>query len=295
MRSFNRAVTQRAGALEQSYLHRGRPLGEARLLFEVGAGEADVAALRGRLGLDSGYLSRLLRSLETQGLVRVRRREEDGRRRDVVLTSNGLAELAAYDALSDDLARSLLTSLSARQRDRLVAAMAEVERLMRAASVELRLDAPDSAAARWCLGEYFAELAERFEAGFDPSTSRPATDAEMTPPAGYFVVAWLGGRPVGCGALRRPGSGIGEIKRMWTAPAARGLGIARKILQWLEARARETGIGKLRLDTNRALQEAHALYRQEGYREVPAFNDEPYAHHWFEKQLEIDQAVAQNS
>ena len=79
--------------------------------------------------------------------------------------------------------------------------------------------------------------------------------------------------------------GTGEIKRMWTAPNARGLGIARRVLRWLEVKAREAGLTRLRLETNRALNEAQALYRGEGYWEVALFNAEPYAHHWFEKRL----------
>ncbi len=71
IRRFNRAVTQRVGALEVDYLRRGRPLAEARLLFEIGADGVDLRTLRGKLGLDSGYLSRLLQSLTTQGLITV--------------------------------------------------------------------------------------------------------------------------------------------------------------------------------------------------------------------------------
>src|ERR1700687_1798433 len=93
VRRFNRLVTQRVGALEDSYLRRARPLGEARLIFEIGAGGADVRAMRGKLGLDSGYLSRLLRSLEAQGLIEVSEQIGDGRLRRVALTRKGRAEL----------------------------------------------------------------------------------------------------------------------------------------------------------------------------------------------------------
>jgi DNA-binding MarR family transcriptional regulator/GNAT superfamily N-acetyltransferase len=285
VRRFNRVVTQRVGALEDSYLRRGRPLGEARLIFEAGMHGVDVRALRNKLGLDSGYLSRLLRSLETQGLITVRRQTGDGRLRRVSLTSKGRAELATYDGLSDELAESILAPLSTGQRNRLVTAMAEVERLIRAASIEVRVEAPNSVDARWCLDEYFRELATRFDTGFDPTKSNPARDEEMTPPAGYFVVARLEGCPVGCGALKRTKKTNGEIKRMWTAPSARGQGVARRVLQTLELIARDIGLRKLRLETNRTLKEAQALYRQEGYQEVAPFNDEPYADHWFEKKL----------
>ncbi|WP_114943600.1 bifunctional helix-turn-helix transcriptional regulator/GNAT family N-acetyltransferase [Microvirga calopogonii] len=285
VRRFNRIVTQHVGALEDSYLQRGRPLGEARLLHEIGPDGVDVRALRDRLGLDSGYVSRLLRSLETQGLVKTGNGQGDGRIRRAVLTPKGCAERATYDALSDDLAASFLSPLDSAQRERLVNAMAEVERLLRAGAVELHLEAPDSAAARACLEQYFRELAERFDIGFDPARSNPASVEDMTPPAGYFMVARLDGHPVGCGALKVADGITGEVKRMWTAPSARGLGIARRVLRALEEKARDVGLVRLHLETNRSLTEAQALYRREGYEEVTPFNSEPYAHHWFEKPL----------
>ena len=285
VRRFNRLVTQRVGALQESYLSRGRPLGEARLIFETGRQGADLRELRDRLGLDSGYLSRLLRSLEAQGLVETGKEAADGRRRRVGLTGKGGAELAAYDRLSDELAAAILAPLGAGERARLVAAMAEVERLIRAAAIEIRVEAPSSAVARRCLSAYFRELAARFEAGFDPGRN-PAGDDEMTPPAGFFVVARRDGRPVGCGALIRIGESTGEVKRMWTAPAARGQGVARRVLRKLEELAVEAGLDTVRLDTNRALVEAVAFYRREGYREIARYNANPYAHHWFEKQIE---------
>lgn len=285
VRRFNRIVTQHVGALEDSYLQRGRPLGQARLLHEIGSEGIDVRVLRERLKLDSGYISRLLRALEAQGLVEMHNHAADGRVRRVVLTPKGYAERATYDALSDDLAMSFLKPLEPAQRDRLVNAMAEVERLLQAGGVDVRLEAPDSTAAQWCVQQYFEELAERFDIGFDPARSNSATVAEMTPPAGYFVIAWLDGDPAGCGALKVRDEITGEIKRMWTARFARGLGIARKVLRSLEAKAREVGLTRLRLETNRVLTEAQALYCQEGYEEVAPFNAEPYAHHWFEKRL----------
>src|SRR3954471_14983909 len=163
VRRFNRVVSRRIGALENSYLQRGRPLGEARMLYEIGPDGADLRELRERLGLDSGYASRLLRSLEGQDLVRVQGSADDGRRRRLSLTAKGRAEVATYDRLSDALADAMLTPLSASQRERLVAAMSEVERLIRAAAVEVRLELPSSADARACLEAYFTELAARFE------------------------------------------------------------------------------------------------------------------------------------
>jgi DNA-binding MarR family transcriptional regulator/GNAT superfamily N-acetyltransferase len=286
VRSFNRAVTQRIGALDSSFLDRGRPLGEARLIYEIGRDGRDVRALREQLALDSGYLSRLLRSLERQGLVRTRRGSGDGRGRHAELTRNGLAELDEYNRRSDEFAQSLLSPLGSGQRERLVAAMAEVERLLRAAAVEIRDEKPDSPAARACLEGYFRELAQRFDGGFDPALTISARPEEVTPPAGCFILARLDGAAIGCGALKVKDASIGEIKRMWVAPSARGLGVGRRILEALEGQARRFGIAILRLETNKTLQEARNLYRTSGYKEVAPFNDEPYAHHWFEKEIE---------
>ena len=285
VRRFNRTVTQRIGALSDVFLTRGRPLGQARLLWEIGPGGGDVRDLRARLDLDSGYLSRLLRSLERDRLITVRAGEADGRRRTARLTTAGEAERAELDRLSDQAAASLLGPLSAGQRERLVTAMAEVERLMTASAIEISVRDPRDPDARHCLRAYVEELAGRFDGGFDPGRSISAADHEMTPPAGLFLVATLHGEPVGCGALKfHPGEPAG-VKRMWVAGSVRGLGLGRRLLAELEARAAAHGVRALRLETNRTLTEAISLYRAAGYREVPAFNDEPYAHHWFEKEL----------
>ena len=107
----------------------------------------------------------------------------------------------------------------------------------------------------------------------------------MRPPSGALLVARLRGGPIGCGALKFHTGAPAELKRMWVAPEARGLGLGRRLLGELERYARDAGVEVLRLETNRALNEAIDLYRRSGYREVEAFNDEPYANHWFEKRL----------
>src|SRR5260370_27865192 len=242
VRRFNRAAPRRVGALDQSYLSRGRPLAEARMIVETGADGADVRALRNKLGLDSGYLRRLVHWLKAQGLVRVKSQAEDRRARRVTLTPRGREELAAYDRLSDELAQSMLAALDAAQRERLLSAMSEVERLIRAAAVEVRPAPPGSAEARWCLAEYFRELAERFESGFDPARSNSTSETDMTPPAGFFVVARLDAEPVGCGALVCGSGATGGIKRVWTAPSTRGVGVARKVLRTLEHIPPEQGL-----------------------------------------------------
>jgi DNA-binding MarR family transcriptional regulator/ribosomal protein S18 acetylase RimI-like enzyme len=285
VRSFNRTLTQRIGALDDEYLARERPLGASRVLWEVGDEGVAVSALRARLGLDSGYLSRLLRRLEKERLVVVEASPTDRRARIVRLRAAGRAERALLDRRSDELAESLLRPLDAAQRARLVDAMALIERLLTAGLVEIAVESPTGAAARFCIAAYLGELDARFEAGFDPQRSISADTEELVEPRGLLLVARLLEDPIGCGALKLHGSGPAEIKRMWVAPEARGLGVGRRLLMELEEHARLRGATVARLETNRSLTEAISLYRSAGYVEVAAFNDEPYADHWFEKAL----------
>ncbi|MGB6604649.1 MAG: helix-turn-helix domain-containing GNAT family N-acetyltransferase [Steroidobacteraceae bacterium] len=286
IRAFNRTVTRRLGVLNERYLGRHRPLAESRLLYEIGAQGAPVREVRARLGLDSGFVSRMLRNLERKGLAATRRRsDDDGRVRFARLTRSGLAELRRLNALSDDLAQSMLSPLSGKESRRLVAAMSEVERLLRASSVEIAPAAPASPDAHRCLNHYFAELATRFPEGYDRGLDGADDLSHFAPPRGSLLVARLFGEPVGCAALRTLEPGIGEIKRMWVAPAARGLGIGRRLLNELERVARRCRLRAVQLDTNGSLKEALRLYRSSGYREIGRFNDNPYAQHWFEKAL----------
>lgn len=285
VRSFNRAVTRRIGVLSDDYLGRGRPLAESRLLFEIGGEGADVRDLRARLSMDSGYLSRLLRALEAQGLAKSQPSPEDARVRRVTLTAKGRREADALDRRSQAFAASLLAPLRETQRERLIAAMAEVERLMRAAAVTVEVADPASTEARACVDAYLGEIDTRFDTGFDPTRGPSADPGELVPPSGAFLIARSDGEAVGCGALKVIGAGMGEIKRMWVAPTARGLGIAQRLLDALEGQAIAMHLHTLRLDTNKTLTEARSLYANNGYREIARYNDNPYADHWFEKRV----------
>jgi DNA-binding MarR family transcriptional regulator/predicted GNAT family N-acyltransferase len=285
VRRFHRLVTRRAGALEDHFLGRDRPLGESRVLYEVGRAGADLRELRSRLDLDSGYLSRLVQSLMAAGLVALRPAEGDERVRRAELTVSGLAELEEMNRRSDAAAEAILAPLSPEQRERLVGAMAVVQRLLRMSGVRIERAHPSTPAARWCVAQYFQELDRRFDDGFDPGQSVPADDAELVPPRGAFLVATVEGDAVGCGAVKTIQPGVGSLKRMWVADSARGLGLGRRMLAALEEEARSLGLTTLRLETNRTLTEAIGLYRHAGYVEVPAFNTDPYADHWFEKRI----------
>ena len=285
VRRFNRVVTERVGAFSDRFLGRPRPLAEARLLWEIGLGGCEVRLLRSRLGLDSGYLSRLLRSLEAAGLVEVSPRPSDARVRVARLTRAGRRERAALDRRSDELAQSLLAPLSDEQQQRLVAAMRDVERLLVATSVQITAVDPEHPDAQYCLAEYVAELNRRSTRSFDPSVGATALPHEVRSPAGQFFVAYLHGEPIGCGAVKHHPDAPAEIKRMWIARRARGLGLGRRLLETLEACAKAGGARVAHIETSAVLAEALSLYRSTGWVEVPPFNDEPFADHWLEKDL----------
>jgi DNA-binding MarR family transcriptional regulator/N-acetylglutamate synthase-like GNAT family acetyltransferase len=285
LRRFNRTYTQRIGVLDESYLGTGRPLNASRLLFEVGAAETvTIRQLRDRLGLDSGYLTRMLARLEGDGLVRVVPDPADGRRRIVELTAAGRAAVAELDERSESLAASLVAPLTARQQQRLADALATADLLVRAATVMVEAVEPDSPHARTALSHYFDELNDRFPQGFDPG----ATPAAET--GARYVAALSEGQPVAFGGIRSIDVGearpVAEIKRMWVDKRWRGAGLGARILRHLEILAREEGFARVVLDTNGTLVEAIALYERAGYVRIDRYNDNPYAQHFFEKRLE---------
>ena len=282
-RRFARAVTVELGALDQSFLGRGRPLGAARVLNAIGRGETDIAAIRDRLGLDSGLMSRLLRALEDEGLVETDRHPGDGRRRVPRLTDKGQAEFAVYERLSNARAAKLLSGRP--DAPELLAAMDRIALALGRGQIRIVPADPRSDDALHCLGEYYAELGRRFAQGFDVNLSRDPQAADMVPPRGVFLLAMADGLPAGCVAVKGAGDGLAEIKRLWVDPLTRGMGLARRLMTEAETRARDLGIRTLRLDTNSALPEAVALYRRTGWTEIPRFNDDPYPDQFFEKSI----------
>jgi len=286
LRRFNRTYTQRIGALDESFLGTGRPLGPSRLLFEIGSGDgagATVRELRDRLGLDSGYLSRLLRALETDDLVVVRPDPDDRRRRRVTLSRRGRTAWRRLDDRSQELAERLVAPLSQRQRERLTEALATADRLVRAATVRLDETAPTDPRAVTAMAAYFAEIGDRF--GFEPGDARQHDAASMAAPDVFFVVATSDGEPVACGGVQRLPDGAAEVKRMWVHDDWRGAGLGARLLRHLEDRARARGHAVVRLDTNDTLVEAIAMYERAGYRSIERYNDNEWARCWFEKRL----------
>jgi DNA-binding MarR family transcriptional regulator/GNAT superfamily N-acetyltransferase len=285
LRRFNRTYTQRVGALDESFLGLGWPLGASRLIFEIGDAGTTARHLRERLDLDSGYLSRLLRRLTRAGVVEVLPDPADRRRRRVVLTREGSRVRRELDVRSEQHAASLIAPLTDRQRARLTDALATADLLVRAATVQLRAVPPTDPAAAAAVGRYFAEIDAKFPEGFDPGDAAQADADAMSPPAGVFVVATSDGEPVACGGVQSLDAGTAEIKRMWVHPDWRGAGLGSRMLRHLEDCARDLGHRRVCLDTNGTLVEAIAMYARAGYLSVERYNDNPYAQAWFAKDL----------
>ncbi len=283
IRNFGRSVAVEVGALEDSFLDRGRPLGAARVLNAIGLGYENVSELRAFLKLDTGLLSRLLRGLESEGLIETQPNPNDRRGRISRLTAKGQNEFDTYETLSNERAAKILTRH--KNVPRLLDAMDVVTIALSREDIVFEEADYASAIATQCLSAFAAELSTRLNLEFDLKKSGDPELSQMKHPHGTFVVARLGEMPVGCVGVKGNGDTLAEIKRMWITPAARGLGLARRLMITAEEAARDLGIKTLRLDTNSTLFEAVGLYRNMGWIEIDRFNDDPYPDLFFEKRL----------
>ena len=149
--------------------------------------------------------------------------------------------------------------------------------------IEFRREPAGSPAARALLTAMEQEMFELYDMATMPT---PATTEDLEPPAGgAYVVGWEDDRAVAGGALKQLEPGVAEIKRMYVVPDARGRGLARQLLAAVENTARELGYERARLDTGATQPHARALYESAGYRDIPDYNDNPYAAYWGEKTL----------
>ena len=284
LRRFNRVVTREIGALDLSYLGRGRPLSTARVLHMIRPEGTDIAVIRQTLRFDSGLLSRLLRALEKEGLVVVKPDPTDRRRRIAHLTAAGLAEWQVYDQLGHDKAKAVFDRAGSRQQA-LIDAMDLIATVMLQDDVDIRDADPDDPAALSCLSAYYQMLLDSFALFTPEMLPLPLPDAaRYRGPNGAFLVAWSDDLPIGCVSLRPLEPGVGEVKRLWVHPTARGQGLARRLMRALETRARDMGMTRLQLDTNTALSDAVALYRSDGWTDIAAYTTAP-ANLWMAKRL----------
>jgi DNA-binding MarR family transcriptional regulator/ribosomal protein S18 acetylase RimI-like enzyme len=284
LRRFNRVVTREIGALDTSYLGRGRPLSTARVLHMIRPQGTDVAVIRQVLGFDSGLLSRLLRGLEDEGLIHVAPDPADRRRRIARLTPEGEAEWQVYDNLGHAKARQVFDKAGKRQQA-LIDAMDLIATVLLRDDVDIRDADPDDDAALACVGAYYRLLADKVPGTRPDMFTLPLSDApKYRPPQGAFLIAWSDDLPIGCVSLRPLEPGVAEVKRLWVDPVARGQGLARRLMRAIESRACDLGYGHLKLDSNTVLAEAITLYRSDGWQEIAPYTGFP-ANIWMTKRL----------
>jgi DNA-binding MarR family transcriptional regulator/ribosomal protein S18 acetylase RimI-like enzyme len=284
LRRFNRAVVREAGALDTSYLGRGRPLGAARVLHLVRPEGTDVALIRATLGLDSGLMSRFLRALEREHLIETRTDPADRRRSIASLTAAGEAEVAAYLGIIHNQSTEVLAKAGSRTNE-VLAAMDLIATVLNRDQLDIRPADPDAPEALACQRAYFDEVVARVAAARPEHFPLPDPHSDSyRPPQGRFLIAWSDDLPVGCVGLRALGGTTAEVKRLWVHGSARGQGLSRRLMSAIEAEARAMGHRALKLDTNSALTEAVALYRATGWTDIAPYTTPP-ADTWLGKPL----------
>ncbi|GAA4340328.1 helix-turn-helix domain-containing GNAT family N-acetyltransferase [Variovorax defluvii] len=276
VRRFNRFYTRRIGALDP-YLGSGMSLTEVRVLYELAHREQSVASEIGKdLGLDGGYLSRILRRFEAQGWLARETHPRDARQSVLRLSEAGHAAFAPLQQKSRDEARALLAPLSPTRRRELIAAMQQVEALIEPATdaptrpPTAVLRDPQSGDIGWVVqlhGELYAreygwnsefeglvaEIAGQFLRKFRPEWER-------------CWIAELGGERVGAVFLVRKSASVAQLRMLILAPQARGLGLGARLTDECIAFARRKGYRKMVLWTNSCLTAARGIYASRAFR-----------------------------
>ena len=276
VRHFNRFWTRQIGVLREGYLESPFSLTEVRVLYELAHGEETTASELGEeLGLDAGYLSRILRGFEKHGLIHKRPSEADGRRRLLRLTERGREAFAPLDARSRSEIGAMLGGMSITGQERLVGAMRTIERLLSARPEPvvpylLRPHQPGDMgwvvhrhgvlyAREYGWDERFealvAEIVAKFIQQYDPSVER-------------CWIAERDGEIVGCVFLVRESQEIAKLRLLLVEPEARGLGIGSRLVEECIRFARQAGYLKITLWTNDVLNSARRIYEGMGFRLV---------------------------
>jgi DNA-binding MarR family transcriptional regulator/GNAT superfamily N-acetyltransferase len=289
VRAFNRFYTGAIGVLREGLLRTPYSLTEARVLYELGQGQAEAAELRRRLGIDAGYLSRLLARFESDGLIARERSSADRRRQVVRLTAQGRGAYEILDARSAQEVRALLSPLAEADQRRLVDAMQVVRRVL--ADAEEAADPEDSETAEaaaepatyhlrplrpgdlgWVVQRHGVLYAQEYgwDQTFEALVARIVADyAERRDPSRENAwVAEVGGEPVGCVLCVRNEEHVAQLRLLLVEPAGRGTGVGAALVQECLRFARAAGYREIRLWTNDVLGAARRLYERAGFRLV---------------------------
>ncbi len=288
VRGFNRFWTRRIGVLREGYLESPFSLTEVRVLYELAHREETSASeLRGELGLDAGYLSRILRGFEERGLVARRPSETDARRSLLRLTEAGREAFDPLDARSRDEIGAMLGGLSAAEGDRLVEALGTVEQLLGARpepKVPYLLRPHQPGDMGWVVHRHGVLYAREYgwDERFEALVARIVADFvdDCDPAKERCWIAERDGEIVGSVFLVMESERVAKLRLLLVEPSARGLGIGARLVEECIRFARSRGYEKITLWTNDVLRAARHIYEKAGFRLV---REEP--HHSFGKDL----------
>jgi len=279
LRRFNRFYTQRIGVLDEGLLASTFSLAQVRVLYELahpgstGQGGPTATELSARLGLDEGYLSRIVRGFETSGMLRRRPSAGDARRQLLALTGKGRAAFAPLDRRSHDRAGALLDALAAGDQRRLVAAAATIERLLGAQPAmpqPIALRAPRPGDIGWVVqrhGELYSRE-YRYDAQFEALVAAIAARFVQCFDARHerCWIADCGGANVGSVFVARQSSGVAKLRLLLVEPEARGRGLGARLVGECIRFARRAGYRSMVLWTQSELAAARRVYQQAGFR-----------------------------
>ncbi|MEV0312642.1 bifunctional helix-turn-helix transcriptional regulator/GNAT family N-acetyltransferase [Nonomuraea fuscirosea] len=257
------------GALQAGMLDSPYSLTEARVLFELAQAERmETGELRGLLGLDAGYLSRILTRFEADGLITRERSAADARKQLVRLTPGGDEVFTGLDARSAEVIGRLMSGLAEADQERLVSSMAAIRSLLSAAEREREpyvIRPPRPGDLGWVVERHGALYSSEYGWGieFEQLVARIVGDLDLTRDTGW--IAESGGRRVGCVFYVRQDATTAKLRMLLVDPAARGLGIGRRLVEECLRHARAEGCKRITLWTRDSLVSARRIYQAAGF------------------------------
>jgi len=286
MRRFNRFYTKRIGVLHEGLLGSPYSLTEVRVLYELAHRDKPTAAeLSKELGVDPGYLSRILRSFQKRGLITKARSEADGRQSHLSLTARGRKAFAPLDRRSHDEIQAMLIDLSATDQHRLVQAMQTIETVLgspREPKVPFLLRPHQPGDMGWVIHRHGALYAQEY--GWDETFEALVAEIgakflrEFDPKRERCWIAEREGEIVGSVFLVKKSPTVAKLRLMYVEPKARGLGIGKRLVEECMRFARQVGYRKITLWTNSVLLAARHIYQKAGFRLVHEERHHSFGH-----------------
>ncbi|HEX9340286.1 MAG TPA: bifunctional helix-turn-helix transcriptional regulator/GNAT family N-acetyltransferase [Thermoplasmata archaeon] len=275
-RGFNRFYTKQIGVLQEAFLRSPFSLTEARVVYELAQHDETTATeLRSELGIDAGYLSRILKQFQARGLLRTRRSRTDGRQVRLALSEQGRDAFTMLNERSDEEIGAMLGRLSAAEQTRLLRAMRTITGLLdapRGRKPALLLRRPRPGDMGWVVHRHGALYWEEYgwDARFEALVASIVAEfvQRFDPKRERCWIAELGGEIVGCVFLVKKTATVAKLRLLLVEPRARGFGIGNRLVNECIRFARRAGYRKVTLWTNDVLVAARHIYERAGFRLV---------------------------